>query len=233
MSKKILIVDDEQAIREMLNFNLCGHGFDVLEAADCATAATTLATQQPDLILLDWMLPDQSGIEFAKVLRNNPKMDAIPIIMLTAKAEEDNKIKGFSQAKVDDYVTKPFSPRELIARIEAVLRRSGGSSANSNIVETGELKLDFDKREVMIAEQKIDLSAKLFNLLHFFLTHRDRVYTRQQLLDALAKTNEFYDERSVDRQVKRLRDILEQYGYAHHIKTIRGHGYQFVSASNA
>ena len=172
------------------------------------------------------MLPDQSGIEFAKLLKNNPKIDTIPIIMLTAKAEEENKIKGLSQAKVDDYVTKPFSPRELIARINAVLRRSTANDAK-NILQFNTLKLDFDKRVVSITNKKMDLSAKLFNLLYFLLSHRDRVYTRQQLLDALARVNEFYDERSVDRQVKRLRDVLQPYGYAQHIKTIRGHGYQF------
>ncbi len=228
MNRQILIIDDEQAIREMLHFSLRGHNFKAIDAPDCATALQVLAQQRPDLILLDWMLPDQSGIEFAKLLKSNPKTDTIPIIMLTAKAEEDNKIKGLSQGKVDDYVTKPFSPRELIARIEAVLRR-GVTGYDSDVLEYAALKFNFTKREVTIADQKLELSAKLFNLLHFFLTHPNRVYTRQQLLDALAKTNEFYDERSVDRQVKRLRDVLKQYRYEQHIKTIRGHGYQFLS----
>lgn len=228
MDKQILIIDDERAIREMLHFSLRGENFTVLDAPDCATALKILAQQRPDLILLDWMLPDQSGIEFAKLLKSDLKTDAIPIIMLTAKAEEDNKIKGLSQGKVDDYVTKPFSPRELIARIEAVLRR-GFVRNDSKVIQCAELTFDFTKREVIIANKKVELSAKLFNLLYFFLTHPDRVYTRQQLLDALAKTNEFYDERSVDRQVKRLRDVLKQHHYAQHIKTIRGHGYQFLS----
>lgn len=228
MNRQILIIDDEQAIREMLHFNLRGHNFEAIDAPDCTTALQILAKQRPDLILLDWMLPDQSGIEFAKLLKNNPKTDTIPIIMLTAKAEEDNKIKGLSQAKVDDYVTKPFSPRELIARIEAVLRR-GMAGYENEVLQCAALKFNFTRREVTIAGQKLELSAKLFNLLHFFLTHPNRVYTRQQLLDALAKTNEFYDERSVDRQVKRLRDVLKQHHYDHYIKTIRGHGYQFLS----
>jgi len=231
MGKKILIVDDEQAIREMLHFSLQQHGFSVLNATDCAMAIAILAKHRPDLILLDWMLPDKSGIEFAKILKSDVKTDTIPIIMLTAKAEEDNKIKGLTQAKVDDYVTKPFSPRELAARIKAVLRR-GTSGDLDDSLKFNDLVLEFAKREVRIANKKVILSAKLFNLLHFFLTHRDRVYTRQQILNALAKTNEFHDERSVDRQIKRLRDVLQQYHYARYIKTIRGHGYQFTGEVN-
>jgi two-component system phosphate regulon response regulator PhoB len=228
MSIQILIIDDEEAIRDMLRFTLEKQHFSILEAGDCRQADKILAAQTPALILLDWMLPDHSGIEYATTLKKNATTANIPIIMLTAKAEEYNKIRGFEEAQVDDYVTKPFSPRELAGRIKAVLRRGMAPDVGDNI-NFASLTLDHDRRLVTIAGQPVELTPKLFKLLYFFLTHRDKVYSREQILDALAKSNEFLDERSVDRQVKRLRDILMTHDYADYIKTIRGHGYQFVS----
>lgn len=225
---RVLAIDDEHAIREMLKFSLEKQGVTLFEAADCQSAMQILAKEDIDLILLDWMLPDQSGIEFAQQLRKNKISKAVPIIMLTAKAEESNKLRGLEEAEVDDYVTKPFSPRELLARMKTVLRRSGKEVAQDEF-RFKTLHLNYKTRELFIGEQLIKITAKQYNLLHFFLGHQDKVFTRQQILDALAKGNDYYDERSIDRQVKRLRDILQPYDYDQYVQTIRGHGYSFAS----
>lgn len=225
---KILIVDDEAAIRNMLRCALEPAGFIVIDLADCTQAWSVLqAKNPPDLLLLDWMLPDQSGIEFAKRLRNHAATADLPIIMLTAKAEERNKLKGLEDARVDDYITKPFSIKELIARINTVLRR-GPIQNHDGQIQFASLILNLDHKTVFINNQEINITPKLYAILYFFLTHRDKVYTRQQLLDNLA-ADSFYDERTIDRQIKRLRDLLEPSGMADYLKTVRGHGYQFVS----
>lgn len=222
----LLIVDDEEAIRDMVEFSLDKYHLKVDGVPDCASATRYLAHRQPDLILLDWMLPDNSGIEYAKQLRQHSELSAIPIVMLTAKAEEANKIRGLDEAMVDDYVTKPFSPKELAARIRAVLRRVPPTKKS---LQLECLQLDFDNRRVTINQTPLSLTAKQFKLLHFFMANTNKVYTRQQLVDALNSDNSFIDERSIDRQVKRLRDVLQAHGYDGYIKTVRGHGYQMVS----
>jgi len=228
MPNKILIVDDEEAIRTMLRCTLEPAGFIVTDVADCTQAWQQLqAKNRPDLLLLDWMLPDQSGIDFAKRLRNHTATADLPIIMLTAKAEERNKLKGLEEARVDDYITKPFSIRELIARINTVLRR-GSIQHQDGQIQFASLTLNLDHRTVFINNQDIKITPKLYAVLHFFLTHRDKVYTRQQLLDQLA-ADHFYDERTMDRQIKRLRDLLQPFAMAEYLVTVRGHGYQFVS----
>lgn len=222
----LLIIDDEEAIRDMVEFSLEKYHFKIEGVADCTSASHYLVHTQPDLILLDWMLPDNSGIEYAKYLRKHPDLAHIPIVMLTAKAEEANKIRGLDEAMVDDYVTKPFSPKELAARIRAVLRRAPPAQKTLSIQY---LQLNFDDRTATIKQSTLSLTAKQFNLLHFFMTNTNKVYTRQQLVDALAESNSYIDERSIDRQVKRLRDALQEYDYHHYIQTVRGHGYKMVN----
>jgi two-component system phosphate regulon response regulator PhoB len=225
---KILIVDDEEAIRTLLRCALEPAGFTVIDVADCTQAWPLLqAKNRPDLLLLDWMLPDQSGIEFAKRLRHQTATTDLPIIMLTAKAEERNKLKGLEEARVDDYITKPFSIRELIARINTVLRR-GPVQNHEGQLQFVDLILNLDHKTLFIHDQEINITPKLYAILYFFLTHRDKVYTRQQLLDNLA-ADSFYDERTIDRQIKRLRDLLQSSAVAQNLKTVRGHGYEFVS----
>ena len=191
-----------------------------------------LQQKRPQVILLDWMLPDQSGIDFAKRLRSHVATLDLPIIMLTAKAEERNKLRGFEEARVDDYITKPCSIKELIARIHAILRRRpkpDQSKLNQvQQIQFAQLRLNLDQKSLSIENSEVKITPKLFELLHFFLTHRDKVYSRSQLLDHLAANN-FYDERTMDRQIKRLRDLLEPFGMADYLMTVRGHGYQFVS----
>lgn len=225
---QLLIIDDEEAIRDMVKFSLEKYQFKIDGCPDCASAERYLQQSVPDLILLDWMLPEKSGIEFAKSLRAQASTQHIPIIMLTAKAEEANKVRGLEEAKADDYVTKPFSPRELAARINSVLRRSVKQQPD-DIFTWGPLRLDFAKRQVSVAEQAVELTAKQFNLLYFFITHPNKVYTRQQLVEVLSQTNDYIDERSIDRQVKRLRDALMPFACEQMIETVRGHGYTLVS----
>lgn len=229
MHKKyhILIIDDEEAIRDMVEFSLHKFNFKIEGVADCEKAMQYLANTRPDLILLDWMLPDQSGIEFAKRLRQQDNFARIPIIMLTAKAEEANKLRGLNEAMVDDYVTKPFSPKELAARMRAVLRRTPDEQ-NKNLT-IADLQLQFDTRQASIQQIPLQLTAKQFNLLHFFMANTDKVYTRKQLVDALVEDSHYIDERSIDRQIKRLRDVLAEFNYDNYIQTVRGHGYKMVS----
>lgn len=222
----LLIIDDEEAIRDMVEFSLEKYHFKIDGVADCSSAEAFLAHTHPDLILLDWMLPDNSGIEYAKQLRKHVDLAHIPIVMLTAKAEEANKIRGLDEAMVDDYVTKPFSPKELAARIRAVLRRAPPVKKTLSI---DGLQLDFDNRTATVNQTPLTLTAKQFNLLHFFMTHTNKVYTRQQLVDALVESNSYIDDRSIDRQVKRLRDVLKEHQYHNHIQTVRGHGYKMVN----
>lgn len=227
MEKLILVIDDEAAIRDMVRYALGLAGFRVIEAADCQQAEHLIAEQVPDLILLDWMLPGRSGIEFAKWLKQRTNTQNIPIIMLTAKAEEDHKIKALDIG-ADDYVVKPFSPRELVARIKAVMRR-GLLENPAGIIKIGELTLDNNKRLVSIAGQPIKLSKMAYRLLCFMVKHQGRAYDRQQLLDHVWGSNTYLDERTVDVQVKRLRKALQVPEYANMIQTVRGVGYRFVS----
>ena len=221
----ILIVEDEASIREMVKYVLTSNGFSVLEAESVAVAERLIADRIPHLILLDWMLPRTSGIEYTHQLKRDPNTRDIPIILLTAKADEENKIKGLS-AGADDYITKPFSPRELIARIKTVLRRGPLVSLDGQIHAQG-ICMDIHTHQVTIDNKSVDLSPMEYRLLHYFMTYQNRVATRDQLLQHVWGGNVYVDERTVDVQVKRLRKVLAEHGYNDAIQTIRGVGYLF------
>jgi two-component system phosphate regulon response regulator PhoB len=221
----ILIVDDEAAIREMVGFALERAGFRWLEAEDAATAQVQIADQRPDLVLLDWMLPDLSGIHLARRLKRDELTANLPIIMLTARGEEEDRVSGL-EVGADDYVTKPFSPRELIARIKAVLRRSAPAEADVSLECEG-LSLDATGHRVTAAGKPVELGPTEFRLLHFFMTHADRVYSRAQLLDSVWGRNVYVEERTVDVHIRRLRKALEPQGHDRLVQTVRGAGYRF------
>ena len=221
----VLVVDDESAIRDMIEFSLGRAGFQVTLAADSREALAHLADKRPDLILLDWMLPDISGIDLARRLRKDELYADIPIIMLTAKVEEGDKVRGL-ETGADDYVTKPFSTRELTARIKAVLRRTGAHDQQA-VLEAGDLRLDPGAHRVMAAGRELHLGPTEYRLLHFFMSHPERVYSRSQLLDRVWGQNTFIEERTVDVHIRRLRKILSEPGCDHMIQTVRGAGYRF------
>ena len=221
----ILVVEDEAAIREMLNFSLGRAGFAVHEAADARQAQDMINQQVPDLILLDWMLPGTSGVDLAHKLRHNTRTRELPIILLTARGEEENKIKGL-EAGADDYVTKPFSTQELIARIRAVLRRTE-AQGSEDIIKKGDLSLDTVSHRVMVQETPVELGPTEFRLLHFFMSHAERVFSRSQLLDQVWGNNVYIEERTVDVHIRRLRRALEAYACDKYIQTVRGAGYRF------
>lgn len=221
----LLVVEDEAAIREMLQFTLARAGFRVIEAGDGREAGERLAEEKPDLVLLDWMLPGISGVEFAKRLRRDEATRDLPVIMLTARGEEESKLRGY-EAGVDDYVTKPFSNQELIARIRAVLRRSRGPES-SEIIEIAGLSLDSAGHRVSIQGQPVNLGPTEFRLLHFFMTHAERVYSRDQLLDQVWGDQVYIEDRTVDVHIRRLRKALAPYGFDRHVQTVRGAGYRF------
>lgn len=223
-AKKVLIVEDEQAIREMLAFHLSRAGFDVLEAEDCRTARELLADQRPDLALIDWMLPDMSGLELTRMLKRDKDYEELSIIMLTARAEERDKVSGLDGG-ADDYITKPFSPRELVARIQAVLRRS--NSAFEDLLRAGVLELDAPGHRVSVSGSEIKLGPTEYRLLEFLMTHADRVYSRAQLLDRVWGANVYVEERTVDVHVRRLRKALSGTTADKYIQTVRGAGYRF------
>ncbi|MBL4900321.1 MAG: phosphate regulon transcriptional regulator PhoB [Colwellia sp.] len=225
MSGYILVVEDETPIREMITFVLEQNGFNSVEAIDIKQAKEKIVEPYPDLILLDWMLPGGSGVKLAKELKQNEYSRNIPIIMLTARADEDDKVKGLD-AGVDDYVTKPFSPKELIARIKAVIRRVS-PTALSEKVEFHGLKLDPVAHQVTINGESLDLGPTEFRLLHFFMTHTERVYSREQLLDNVWGTNVYVEDRTVDVHIRRLRKAISGAGHEEFIQTVRGAGYRF------
>lgn len=229
MSTKILVVDDEASIREMVHFTLERNGYQIHEAGDTRGAQLQIAEHRPDLILLDWMLPDMSGVDFARRLKKERDTTEIPIIMLTARAEEDDKIRGL-ESGADDYITKPFSPRELMARIKAVLRRLPGHGQNK--LNADGLELDLESHRVTAKEQAVELGPTEFRLLHFFISHPDRVYSRTQLLDQVWGSNVYVEERTVDVHIRRLRKALEESGYDRFIQTIRSAGYRFSTRGN-
>lgn len=223
--RTILVVEDEESIREMIAFNLERSGYAVRTAEDCASARVQLADGLPDLVLLDWMLPDMSGLEFGRTLRRGELTREIPIIMLTARADEEDKVRGL-EAGADDYVTKPFSSRELLARIQAVLRRVHGGPEESQLA-SGSLRLDLASHRVHAGEQAVHLGPTEFRLLSFLMSHPDRVYSRPQLLDRVWGSNVYIEERTVDVHIRRLRRALEPSGCAGMIQTVRGAGYRF------
>ena len=222
--KQILILEDEKPIRDMVAFGLKRGGFEVLEAQDCAEARSRIADRFPDLALVDWMLPDMSGLEFTRWLKKNESTCDLPVIMLTARAEEEDKVRGL-EGGADDYVTKPFSPRELIARINAVLRRSGNGAGE--VVQADGLELDAASHRVRTDGSEVSLGPTEFRLLRFFMTHRERVYSRDQLLDRVWGGDVYVEERTVDVHIRRLRKALEGQGYDRFIQTVRGSGYRF------
>ena len=223
-SKKILVVEDEQAIREMIGFALRREGYEFLEAASVSEAEQLITSQRPDVMLVDWMLPGTSGVDFIRHIRQDEYMQDVPAIMLTARTEEDDKITGLD-AVADDYISKPFSPRELMARIRVALRRTG--KTESQILETGELKLDVDSHRVSFKGEPIELGPTEYKLLYFFMEHPDRVYSRAQLLDYVWGHNAYVEERTIDVHVLRLRKALTPSGCDKMLQTVRGAGYRF------
>ena len=222
--KQILIVEDEKAIRDMIAFGLRRAGYAVREAEDSVEARAQIADSRPDLLLVDWMLPDQSGLELTRAIKRNKDTQDLPVIMLTARAEEHDKVAGL-EGGADDYVTKPFSPRELLARIQAVLRRAS-PSASGDLLEAGTLRLDPASHRVSAGDQTVALGPTEYRLLQFFMEHQDRVYTRGQLLDRIWGGNVYVEERTVDVHIRRLRKALEPYGSDALIQTVRGSGYR-------
>ena len=223
--KQILIVEDEKPIRDMIAFGLRRAGFDVREAEDCTVARARIADRRPDLLLVDWMLPDQSGLELTRALKRHKDTQDMPVIMLTARADEHDKVVGL-EGGADDYVTKPFSPRELLARINAVLRRTSiGGSGES--LEAGGLALDAAGHRVTCGAETVALGPTEYRLLQYFMEHPERVYTRSQLLDRVWGGNVYVEERTVDVHIRRLRKALEPNGKEQLIQTVRGSGYRF------
>jgi two-component system phosphate regulon response regulator PhoB len=228
---RILIVEDEAAIAELLAINLRHAGFEVTLAADAQQAQAAVDAVLPDLVVLDWMLPGQSGLSLARQWRTQPRTREMPLIMLTARVEETDKISGLD-AGADDYLTKPFSPRELLARIRAVLRRKAPQALDA-AVEVGALKLDPATRRVTGNGREVRIGATEFRLLHFFLTHPERVHSRAQLLDRVWGDHVFIEERTVDVHVKRLREALAPAQCAQMIETVRGAGYRLTQQTQA
>ncbi|EPC00762.1 chemotaxis protein CheY [Litchfieldella anticariensis FP35 = DSM 16096] len=223
-AKTVLIVDDEASIREMIAVALEMADYRVLEADSAQTAHAMVVDHQPDLLLLDWMMPGTSGIELARRLKRDETTAELPIILLTAKSEEDNKIQGL-EAGADDYITKPFSPRELVARLKAVLRRTTPRGVEE-AVEVEGLVLDPASHRVSAHGSAVEIGPTEYRLLQFFMTHQERAYTRSQLLDQVWGGNVYVEERTVDVHIRRLRKALGD-THQHLIQTVRGTGYRF------
>ena len=221
----ILIVDDDPAIREMISLALANGGYEVQQAGNTMDARQAMSRQTPDLILLDWMLPGQSGFEFARSLQRDASFKQIPIIMLTARGQEEDKVAAL-EAGADDYVAKPFSISELLARIKAVLRRTRQDSGGE-ILEAGILRLDQGTHRVSINNNLLELAPMEYQLLLFFMTHPERVYSREQLIDRVWGTSVWVEERTIDVHIRRLRKSLESSGHDRLIQTVRGAGYRF------
>ena len=228
MAANILLVEDEPAIQELIAFNLTQAGHHVMRADSVESAQNVVRSALPDLILLDWMLPGISGIDYARKLRADERTKLIPLIMLTARSDESDKIAGLDTG-ADDYITKPFSPRELQARIKAVLRRRSPDTTDDP-VEVNGLRLDPSTHRVTAHGEPIDLGPTEFRLLHFFMTHPERAYSRTQLLDQVWGDHVFVEERTVDVHIRRLRAELENSSHDSLIQTVRGTGYRFSAS---
>jgi two-component system phosphate regulon response regulator PhoB len=231
MPANILIVEDEPAIQELLAANLVRAGHHVLRAGDAESAQKLVRDTLPDLILLDWMLPGMSGLDFARWLRAGERTRTVPLIMLTARGQELDKVAGL-EAGADDYITKPFSPRELVARIKAVLRRRT-PQATEDAVQIGGLRLDPATHRVTAGGQAVTLGPTEFRLLHFLMTHPERVHSRTQLLDQVWGDHVFVEERTVDVHIRRLRSALESSGHDSLVQTVRGSGYRLSAEQPA
>lgn len=227
MPSRILVVEDEEAIREMLCFVLDQQGYESIEAENYQKALNGLQEPYPDLILLDWMFPGGSGIKLLKYLKQDELLRQIPVVMLTARGEEEDKVRGLENG-ADDYVTKPFSPKVLMARLKAVLRRVNPTSLDDSL-EVGLLKLDPISHRATLDENPLLMGPTEFKLLHFFMTHPDRVYSREQLLNNVWGTNVYVEDRTVDVHIRRLRKALLDHEYL--VQTVRGAGYRFSTRS--
>ncbi|TAM86896.1 MAG: phosphate regulon transcriptional regulatory protein PhoB [Candidimonas sp.] len=225
MTTTVLVVEDESAILELISINLEFDGYRVWHACDARQALALIRDELPDVILLDWMLPDIPGVTLARQLRGEARTHDIPLIMLTAKTDERDKIEGL-EAGADDYVTKPFSPKELRARIKALLRRRA-PQLTDDTVHAGALRLDPATRRASVGDQPLTLGPTEFRLLHFFMTHAGRVFSRAQLLDQVWGDHVFVEERTVDVHIRRLRRALEPTGREDTVETVRGAGYRF------
>ena len=228
MNKRILIVEDEPAIRDMVAFALRKGDFEPVHAGDAREAQAAIADRVPDLILLDWMLPGTSGIDLARRWRKEEMTRDVPIIMLTARGEENDRISGLDSG-VDDYVVKPFSARELLARIRAVMRRSRDDDEDGSVT-LGGLRIDGAAHRVYVGDVPIHIGPTEYRLLHFFMTHAERVYSRTQLLDHVWGGNVYVEERTIDVHIRRLRKTLEPYRLDSLVQTVRGSGYRFSTA---
>jgi two-component system phosphate regulon response regulator PhoB len=222
---RILVVDDDPAIREMIRLALTRGGHEVLEAGNALDARQTIADLSPDLILLDWMMPGQSGFEFAGALQKDSRHREIPVIMLTARDQKEDKVAAL-EAGADDYIAKPFSVSELLARIKAVLRRTTRETGGEVLI-LGALRLDPSTHRASINDTPLELAPMEFQLLNFFMVHPERVYSRQQLLDRVWGTSVCIEERTIDVHIRRLRKALEPSGHDHLVQTVRGSGYRF------
>ena len=223
MAAKILIIEDEKAVREMLCFTLKNNGFEILEAEDSNSALDALRENEINLILLDWMLPGKQGIEISRIIRSSSEIKDIPIIMLTAKSDESDKVLGL-ESGADDYVTKPFSPKELVARIKALLRRTAPQK-DMEVVKYGNITLNPMTHKVTDGDSNVELGPTEFKLLHFFMTHTERVFSRSQLLDLVWGRNVYVEERTVDVHILRLRKSFVS-DSSKCIQTVRGAGYR-------
>jgi two-component system phosphate regulon response regulator PhoB len=222
----VLVVDDESAIREMIRFALGRSGMKVRCAADGLEALTKISEETPDILLLDWMMPGINGLDLTRRIRRNSRTAEIPIIMLTAKVTEDDKVAGLN-AGTDDYIIKPFSPRELVARIQAVLRRASPADVDGKI-KKGQITIDSISRQVYFNEEPVHLGPTEYRLLEFFMTHNGRSFSREQLLDHVWGTNTYLEERTVDVHIRRLRKLLAEAKLDKYVQTVRGHGYRFM-----
>jgi two-component system phosphate regulon response regulator PhoB len=223
--KTVLIVDDEAAIREMVSLALETAKFNVLEASDSQEGHAIIIDSQPDAVLLDWMMPGTTGLEFLRRLRRDPLTEKIPVILLTAKTSEDSKITGLDSG-ADDFISKPFSPKELVSRIRAVIRRSTVTEP-SEPIKVGEMLFDPESHRVSICDEPVEIGPTEYRMLQFFLTHQERVYSRDQILDHVWGANVYLDERTVDVHIRRLRKAISVAGHEKYVQTVRGAGYRF------
>lgn len=228
MAATVLVVEDEPAIQELISYNLQQAGHQPMRAASAEDALNIMRHALPDLVLVDWMLPGLSGIDLAKRIKSDKRTKTVPIIMLTARAAEEDKLTGL-ETGADDYITKPFSPRELNARVKAVLRRRAPQMTD-DVVEIDGLRLDPASHRITGHSEPIELGPTEFRLLHFLMTHTERVHSRTQLLDQVWGDHVFVEERTVDVHIRRLRKALEETGHDRLIQTVRGSGYRFSAS---
>lgn len=226
MTARILVVEDEQSIRTMVRYALEVANFTVDDAEDVNKARLYLRQDNIDLIILDWMLPDTSGVDFIRQLKSDKQFQHIPVILLTARAQEENKVTGLN-AGADDYIVKPFSPRELIARIQAILRRHTSTLLTDSCITIHDMVIDLDAQQVLYQGQPTKFGPLEFKLLRFFVAHQDRVYSRNELLNQVWGHDAFLDERTVDVHIRRLRKRLAAFGYDKLVQTVHGSGYRF------